>query len=409
MRGKLPVIALAAQMILLLPGEGYADERFVSPSGSDARGNGSIDHPFSTIAHAFGVSTPGDVVLLRGGTYRIASVQRLAGPGGSDGKSIRIEPYRDEVPVLDASDMPASLGDKPEGVALSISASYIVLQGLRVENAAGGGIVITGSGNILQDVVVASNGRASTWDGTGVRVEGSAANNLFLRVDSYLNQDRLGAGDDADGFSFHSTGSGNVFRFCRAWLNSDDGFDFFNATDNSKQGSARVAYSLAWLNGYDADGKTPLGDGRGFKMGGQRTPEQGNTTGVSGGHMFIGNFAWDNKGVGFDENGAKIPLWIEGNRAFGNRIADVDIPGDFVRSTARHNRAGRALLGNVESSENRWRVEPAERAGPERRQKGSLPAGSNGSASAQRSRTALYSFDRRSLAFLLWKRFIHHH
>ena len=64
-----------------------------------------------------------------------------------------------------------------------------------------------------------------------------------------------------NGFGFHGPrGSvGNVFRGCRAWFNSDDGFDFINS------GEAAVAEDCwAFYNGFSPRFE-PLADGNGFK------------------------------------------------------------------------------------------------------------------------------------------------
>jgi hypothetical protein len=57
----------------------------------------------------------------------------------------------------------------------------------------------------------------------------SGADNLVLNCDSHHNYDPLEDGGNADGFGCHSAGEGNVLRGCRAWENSDDGFDLINA------------------------------------------------------------------------------------------------------------------------------------------------------------------------------------
>src|SRR6185295_1537261 len=105
-------------------------------------------------------------------------------------------------------------------------------------------------------------------------------NNLILNCDSNDNYDPLtsnGAGQSADGFGCHTTdvaptGSNNVFRGCRAWLNSDDGWDFINASS-----TCTVEQSWTWQNGYHqkSDGtlESPAsGNGNGFKGGGYGSP-----------------------------------------------------------------------------------------------------------------------------------------
>jgi hypothetical protein len=75
-----------------------------------------------------------------------------------------------------------------------------------------------------------------------------------------------------DGFGCHpnsTSGRGNVIAGCRAWFNSDDGYDCINAF-------AAVTFSNCWAfyNGYFTNFASSTGDGNGFKSGGY---------GVSGG------------------------------------------------------------------------------------------------------------------------------
>jgi hypothetical protein len=91
-----------------------------------------------------------------------------------------------------------------------------------------------------------------------------------LNVDSHHNYDpysRTGAGQNADGFGAHIKANrpGNVFRGCRAWANTDDGYDLINAGS-----PVLIENSWAWLHGYLPGTTTsiPAGNGNGFKLGG---------------------------------------------------------------------------------------------------------------------------------------------
>jgi hypothetical protein len=94
--------------------------------------------------------------------------------------------------------------------------------------------------------------------------------NLVLNSDSHHNYDPYtsnGAGQSADGFGAHVGAGhpGNVFRGCRAWANTDDGFDLINAYS-----PVTIEYSWAWQHGYLPGTHTPLaaGNGNGIKAGG---------------------------------------------------------------------------------------------------------------------------------------------
>ena len=73
-------------------------------------------------------------------------------------------------------------------------------------------------------------------------------------------------GGNCDGFGFHASreaDSCNVFRGCRAWWNSDDGFDCINS-------KTAVVWDNCWAfyNGYKPGTNSAVGDGNGFKAGG---------------------------------------------------------------------------------------------------------------------------------------------
>ena len=117
-----------------------------------------------------------------------------------------------------------------------------------------------GSHNILEQLVL--------HDGQGIGIyciRGS--DNLFLNCDAYRNYDYTsedGRGGNVDGFGCHPRpgDSGNVFRGCRAWFNSDDGFDCIHSFES-------VTFENCWAfdNGFSPKFDR-LGDGNGFKAGG---------------------------------------------------------------------------------------------------------------------------------------------
>ena len=106
-------------------------------------------------------------------------------------------------------------------------------------------------------------------------------NNTFLNCDSHENEDTLtsnGDGQSADGFGCHPNqagDTGNVFRGCRAWWNTDDGWDFINAGE-----ACTVEYSWAWYRATSPTRSTTAarwrsrpGNGNGFKGGGYGDPQ----------------------------------------------------------------------------------------------------------------------------------------
>ena len=263
--------------VLLAPScsSAFAASWYVAPTGSD-ESSGSIEQPLASIQRAQKLAMPGDTVFIRGGMYRMteSQLERRGGlfarlirldKSGVPGMPISYRAFQDERPIFDCSEV------KPPNqrvTAFYVSGSWLHLSGLEVT-----GVQVTikthtqsicfesqGSHNILE--------RLSMHDGQAIgiyHVRGS--DNLFLNCDAWNNWDQTsedGKGGNVDGFGCHppSGSTGNVFRGCRAWFNSDDGYDCISAHES-------VTFENCWAayNGLSADGKK-LGDGNGFKAGG---------------------------------------------------------------------------------------------------------------------------------------------
>jgi hypothetical protein len=304
--------APAACSILLLLCAGAhlrAAEFFVAPAGRDTN-PGTLEQPFATIQRAQEAVAPGDTVLVRGGTYHMQEAQIARRKGiyayitsldksGAPEKPITYRAYQDEKPVFDCSLV------MPEGLrvdAFHIAGSWLRLQGLEVV-----GVQVTVKEH-TQSICFENDGshniyeRLSMHDGQAIglySVRGS--DNLFLNCDSFNNWDYTsenGRGGNADGFGCHpTTGStGNVFRGCRAWFNSDDGYDCINSRE-------AVTFENCWAlyNGWSPKFEN-LGDGNGFKAGGYGTLPADRLPNPIPRHTVRGCVAVGNKASGFYAN-----------------------------------------------------------------------------------------------------------
>jgi hypothetical protein len=157
--------------------------------------------------------------------------------------------------LLDFSSMP--VGSSNRGIRLS--GSYWHIKGLSIKGAGDNGMNISGSNDIIEYCEFFEN------QDSGCQLGGGAANNQIINCDSYYNVDP-GQGN-ADGFSPKlDVGTGNYFRGCRSWQNSDDGYDgYLRPSDD-----ITTTYENCWCykNGYLKDGSASTGNGNGFKMGG---------------------------------------------------------------------------------------------------------------------------------------------
>lgn len=257
-----------------------AAEYYIAPDGKDTQ-RGTIVQPFASIQRAQQAAQPGDTIHIRGGIYRMREDQIARKTGiwsyvcemnksGKAGGPIRYWAYQEEKPVFDFTEVKA---DGTRIHAFQVSGSWLHFKGFEVV-----GVQVTmkthtqsecfdnqGSNNIYE--------RLSMHDGQAIGlylVNGS--NNLILNCDAYRNHDQTsenGSGGNTDGFGCHPRkgATGNVFKGCRSWFNSDDGYDCITAAE-----SVTFDHCWAFYNGYSPAFKR-LGDGNGLKVGGwARTP-----------------------------------------------------------------------------------------------------------------------------------------
>ena len=280
----------AGGSVSVTPGSGV--EFYVAPTGSDTN-PGTMAQPFRTLTQGNVVARPGTTIWMLAGTYPYTATMGLS-KSGADGMPIRVWAFPGTRPVLDYSGQTKGLSTAR---GIEISGNYWHLKGLEVENAGDNGIAITGSHNIVEDVILHGNGD------TGLQITVSAAQatnnalgayNLILNCDSYENLDQATGGENADGFAAKlRIGPGNVFRGCRAWNNADDGWDLFASDD-----VVVIDHCWAFLNGKPTAGTNPAGDGNGFKLGGAPAgPGEGGAV-----HQVTSSSSFDNKACGFVRN-----------------------------------------------------------------------------------------------------------
>lgn len=305
-----------------------AAEFYVAPDGRDTN-PGTIGAPFGSVQRAQQDVGPGDTVFIRGGTYVMSEAQIAGTDGlyacvvllehsGRPGRPIQYWAYPGERPVFDFSHV------KPAGkrvTAFRVNGSWLHLKGLEVV-----GVQVTikthtqsicfdnrGSHNIYQQLSMHDGMAIGLWIG------GAASDNLVLNCDAYRNHDTVsedGLGGNVDGFGYHGRkGSvNNVFRGCRAWFNSDDGFDFIHTDE-----AATIEDCWAFYNGYSPEFED-LANGTGFKAGGfARTPLDKLPNPIPR-HVVRRCLAVRNKANGFYANHHLGGLDFVHNTGFRNRV-----------------------------------------------------------------------------------------
>lgn len=301
---------------------------YVANTGSDTN-SGTIDAPFYSIHKAQSSVSAGDTVYIRGGNYvmqdsDVAYVKdglfaciSYLDKSGQANQRINYWAYPGEQPVFDFSAV------KPTGkrvVGIYVKGNYLHIKGIEMT-----GIQVTilthtesyciysvGSYNIIENVNMHDN------VGTGIR-HNKGGHNLFLNCDAYRNHDNVSEnklGGNTDGFGCHpsSTGAGNVFRGCRAWFNSDDGFDCIRA-------DASIVFDNCWAfnNGYSPSFAS-LGDGNGFKIGGFAYDVASKIPNPVPSHTIKFSLAVNNKANGFYSNHHLAGNTWDNNSAYANKV-----------------------------------------------------------------------------------------
>lgn len=133
----------------------------------------------------------------------------------------------------------------------------------------------------------------------------------YLNCDSHHNADPFSRTpyNGSNGFSVTggSTSTNITYDGCRAWLNSDDGWDFYGV-----DGNFTIKNSWSFWNGY-IPGKVVVGDGSGFKLGPTSTK-----LGLV--RTLTGNLAFENVAKGFDQNNANCEMLIANNTSYKNGV-----------------------------------------------------------------------------------------
>ena len=251
-----------------------------SPDGNDQTADGSEQNPFYDLQKAVAIAQPGDRIWMKAGTYVYDKRINIDETNGEPDKLIELWGYQGQA-VLDFSGMPyhAHSGNPLQGIRHT--SSYWHFKNIDITNASDNGMLIErnkptggsasdilnrtqdGHDNIIELCNFYKNGD------TGLQMKNLAANNKVINCDSYLNCDEDEG--DADGFAPKlSVGDNNYFYGCRAWANSDDGWDVFYKKEGGfgDNMSVIIENSISYKNGFlSLDKVAPKGNGNGFKCG----------------------------------------------------------------------------------------------------------------------------------------------
>ena len=277
---------------------GIVETFWCSPEGDDLTADGSREKPFFSLQRAANLTGPGDTIVMAAGTYLYDARVNISNCGTRE-KPITLR-CGDGRAVLDFSAMPYHKHSDNPQQGIRLTASYWHFYHIDICNASDNGLLIERESvdgfpesqahdNLIEACNFYKNGD------TGLQMKNLAAFNRVVNCDSYLNCDE-GEGD-ADGFAPKiSVGDGNYFYGCRAWANSDDGWDVFYKKDSGQKDNVTVILEncIAYKNGFlDLNKIAPNGNGNGFKCG----SNQGAM------NVYMNRcLAIHNKAKGFDQN-----------------------------------------------------------------------------------------------------------
>lgn len=315
----------------------FAATYYASPTGA---GNGTSYSSPTTFANGVSLlGNAGDTLYLLGGTYEFSDKFSI-NKQGSPAKRIVISGLPGEQVTLDFHKVPYGT----RGITVHANSLYIHIKDLAIAWSGKNNLYNEGSYCLFENLDI--YGSADT----GCQMK-KGGNNIIKNVDSHDNFDyetMSGAtanfGGNADGFADKQfTGAGNHYIGCRAWGNSDDGWDFFQRVSNTntiiencvcyQNGPAyydmshnprALGVDKPWFDSkvgtqmIDRYGQTITitldrypcqGNGNGFKMGGKYTDHK----------ILIHHcLAVANNARGFDQNNNDGTMWVYNNTGYAN-------------------------------------------------------------------------------------------
>lgn len=295
-------------MLIVFTGyAGISARNYIAAVTGTSTAAGTLASPYDILT-AVSKAVAGDTVYIRGGLYMMSS-QLSLNKGGTSAAYISVCAFPgDERPVLDFYNRGYSGTNSASERGVAITKDYYYVRGLDITRAGDNGMHIQSSFNKIQNCRFYKNCDA------GMQITGgTGAYNEIIDCDSHDNFDykttnsdgTSDAGGNADGFACKLTvGVGNKFIRCRSWDNSDDAYDCYGTQND-------IYFEDCWamtngLKSYDVSDYpggttgmiTNLGNGNGFKVGGNASP--GGATLIR--CVSIGHKIMSSSNKGFDQN-----------------------------------------------------------------------------------------------------------
>lgn len=236
---------------------------YVRANGS-ASNQGTKASPLD-VQTAVNFAQPGQEIVLLDGTYKLTKGINIArGNNGTKEEPIVLMSEPGKRVVFDLSNCSTN--------GITVNGNYWHIYNIELMNSpnAKRPVQVSGHYNTIEKLLIHDNAD------TGLQISGSAyepntmwpSYNLILSCEVYNSCDALG--NDADGFAAKLTaGEGNVFRYCIAHHNIDDGWDLYAKSTTGPIGTVTIENSVAYANGTLLGNPSKTGEGNGFKLGGE--------------------------------------------------------------------------------------------------------------------------------------------
>jgi hypothetical protein len=351
---------------------------FCATTGDDSN-PGTIVKPWKTLQRISSQTLDaGDTVYIRAGTYNSGSASDspqnswlIDGKNGNASKWITIAAYPPD--FVNGGRVVFNCGDyehATDHIGIYIqNSSYLKIKGIRVTGIPQkqAGQVCIGWFLVANNDIALENCEADHIGHNGFRHH-NTTNATFLNCDAHHIDNPYDAGiqrhGGSDGFGRYdvsNTSENTLYKNCRAWFCSDDGWDL-----NNSNGTVTFNGCWSFWNGYVQD-VFPLthtqdgvnwGDGNGFKLAGDLS------TGASSISRIVKNcVAFENFYNGFDQNMGKFKgefyyntVYNCGNIAYAFYTEPGDIGHILKNNVAHQARVFTNAWGTAVLSNNSWQI-----------------------------------------------------
>lgn len=313
---------------------------YVSPNGTGSGSSYSDPAAFETGRQALSSK---DTLCMLGGQYDFTAKQTVSKSGTSSQYKV-IMSYPGERAILDFRGQ--AYGDR--GISISEGTQYVHLLNFTVRYTGKNAIINYGNYCIIEGIDTYGN------CDTGIQHK-NGGGNLILNCDSHDNFDYESKkdtehdfGGNADGFAdkqYINTVGPNIYKGCRAWNNSDDGWDFFQRAGAETILDSCICYNNGKATFDLTSNPRATGVDKAFFnewVGQTVTTDRDNVTGT----YVVSIAAFPNDGNG---NGFKIG----GDRTVNNVVLQHCLSvGNFARGFDQNNNAGSMTLYNCSAYDN---------------------------------------------------------